>query len=325
MNEPMELPTLVDYWSIVKDIINITFITDNCERWAQPRWVTDIVSIITIILLFVNIFVITLLIAYRTTKLRNSFYTCAIALFVGEAEILVSSIREADVQQCILRNSATRQLAWQTIGTFGMELTVSVNLTLATVRLITIFLGTREAEVAAKVGVCVSVIWSLLLTVLHQVGLVNKVWFEEEYDYHDQLLVPFNILRIPLLVAEVSLTFIFYVVTIIKMKTGFSLQRESKNRRERRFLIQSLLIFLSELVYLYATFWFGHNYLHIGSAEFNANFNYIMRPIAAGLTPVYYLIFSSEIRQLVVSTFRWRRNTSSVTVFTRSNSKNANS
>ncbi|KAL6737340.1 hypothetical protein Aduo_010992 [Ancylostoma duodenale] len=325
MNEPMILPTLDDYWGIVKDIINITFITDNCERWAQPRWLTDIVSIITVILLFVNIFVITLLIVYRSTKLRNSFYSCAITLFVGEAVILISSIREADVQQCILRNSAPRQLAWQTIGTFGLELTVSINLTLATVRLITIFLGTREADVAARVGICVSVIWSLLLTVLHQVGLVTKIWFEKENDYRDQLLVPFNILRIPLLVAEVSFTFIFYVVTMIKMKKGFNVQRESRNRRERRFLIQSLLIFLNELVYLYATFWFGHNYLHIGSAIFNANLNYIMRPIAIGLTPVYYLIFSSEIRRLVLSTLRWHKNTSTATVFTRSNSKNANS
>lgn len=72
---------------------------------------------------------------------------------------------------------------------------------------------------AANIGVCASVIWSLLLTILHQVGLVTKIWFGEEDEYHDQLFVPFDSLRIPLLITEVSLTFIFYVITIVKLKT----------------------------------------------------------------------------------------------------------
>ncbi|EYB94852.1 hypothetical protein Y032_0167g96 [Ancylostoma ceylanicum] len=313
----MELPAFADYWSIVEAIVNITFITDNCVRWAQPRWLTDIVSIITIILLSLNIFVIALLIVYRSSKLRNSFYTCAVTLFIGEAVIMISSIREADVQQCILRTSVIHQLAWQTIGTLGMELIVSVNLTLATVRLITIFLGPRQADVAANIGICVSVVWSLLLTILHQLGLVTKIWYEDG-DYRDQHLVPFNIIRIPLLATEVLLTLIFYIATIVKMKTGFNMKNKS---RELRFLIQSLLIFSNELVFLYATFWFGLNYLHIGDGVFNANLNYIMRPIATGLTPVYYLIFSSEIRRLVVNTIRWRRYTSRVTAFSHSHSK----
>ncbi len=58
---------------------------------------------------------------------------------------------------------------------------------------------------------------------------------------------------------------------------------------------------MSQILFLYTTFWFGHNYLHIGSAEFNANLNYIVRPVTTGLTPYLYTIFSSQIREMAFS------------------------
>ncbi|VDK54115.1 unnamed protein product [Cylicostephanus goldi] len=70
---------------------------------------------------------------------------------------------------------------------------------------------------------------------------------------------------------------------------------------ERRFLGQSLLTFLSELIYLYGTFWIGFKYLHLGDAKFNANMNFITRPISVGLTPIYYIMFSKEIRRDVLA------------------------
>ncbi|WKY06308.1 hypothetical protein Q1695_006478 [Nippostrongylus brasiliensis] len=211
---------------------------------------------------------------------------------------MISSIREADVQQCILRNSAVQQLAWQTIGTLGIELIVGINLTLAAVRLVTVFFGDRQAEKTAIVGISASVLWAISLTLMHQYGLVTRIWYDKDNSYRDQYLVPFNVIRVGLLVTEIVLTFLLYIGTLARIRKE-SHRGKAATRREVRFFCLSLIVFASELIYLYATFWIGFNYLHIGDAKFNANFNYVVRPIAAGITPVLYIVFSSEIRHLV--------------------------
>ncbi|CAJ0604200.1 unnamed protein product [Cylicocyclus nassatus] len=121
-------------------------------------------------------------------------------------------------------------LAIQTIGTFGLERTVAVNLTLAAVRLVTLLFGTKKSGT-------------------QQMYMIQS---------------------------------------------------------ERRFLGQSLLTFLSELIYLYGTFWIGFRYLHLGNANFNTNMNFITRPISIGFTPIYYIMFSKEIRRDVLAMIQCR-------------------
>ncbi|VDK48297.1 unnamed protein product [Cylicostephanus goldi] len=201
-------------------------------------------------------------------------------LFIQKA-----SISEPDLQQCIL-HTPVQHLAIQTVGTFGLELTVAVNLTLAAVRLVTLLFGPKQANRVAGVGILISVIWSVSMCVFHQLGLVTKIWLDENGKYVDRLLPPFNIIRIPLLITELFATFLLYMVTIILLKTKSGSDAANMVKSEKRFLIQSLLTFLSELIHLYGTFWIGHRYLHLGDAQFNANLNFISRPISVGLTPV---------------------------------------
>ena len=60
-------------------------------------------------------------------------------------------------------------------------------------------------------------------------------------------------------------------------------------KKEIRFLALALLIFCSELLYVYSANWIGNNYFGWGSGEFNANLNYTVRPITTGITPVSWI------------------------------------
>ncbi|VDL70906.1 unnamed protein product [Nippostrongylus brasiliensis] len=53
---------------------------------------------------------------------------------------------------------------------------------------------------------------------MHQYGLVTRIWYDKDNSYRDQYLVPFNVIRIGLLVTEIVLTFLLYIGTLAKIR-----------------------------------------------------------------------------------------------------------
>jgi hypothetical protein len=85
---------------------------------------------------------------------------------------------------------------------------------------------------------------------------------------------------------------------MFQLRIRFRVQRVDL-QREMRMFAQCILIFICELGFLYATFWFGYHQLHLGDCAANAVVNFTVRPIAVGLTPVIYVLFSTKMRQLM--------------------------
>jgi hypothetical protein len=151
----------------------------------------------------------------------------------------------------------------------------------------------------AKYGCATSWLWTIIAATLNHFGLVSKIWFEED-GYHDRFLFPFQYVHFFMLLVSVGGVFVLYLVSFVKLtklrKSNNGQSMSLQLTRELRILVQCLIIFAGELLYLYATFWFGLNYLHLGSSVMNARLNYLVRPLQGGINPILYLTFSSEIR-----------------------------
>jgi hypothetical protein len=159
----------------------------------------------------------------------------------------------------------------------------------------------------AKYGAAVSWLWTIIAAAFNHFGLVSQIWFEAD-GYHDRFLFPFQYVNFFVLFVCVGGVFVLYLVSFVKLvklraRTNPGIQSRTKLTQELRILVQCLIIFAGELLYLYATFWFGLNYLHLGSSEMNARLNYLVRPLQGGINPILYLTFSSEIRRMAFPCF----------------------
>uniref|UniRef100_A0A914VS46 G-protein coupled receptors family 1 profile domain-containing protein n=1 Tax=Plectus sambesii TaxID=2011161 RepID=A0A914VS46_9BILA len=306
MNES-EVPNVALYFEIIEELI----FGEPCDVWAMSAGLRAAVMIAAILFLIIYAYIV-LVIAINFKKLANPFYVCVLSIAVSDFIILLTSMQEARMQSCVLRSIPARHIAWQSIGTLSLDGMLTNGFVLALTRFVAVIFFARESLQwqVAKYGVLAAWVWTVIAAALNHFGLVSKIWFEKDTGYHDQYLFPFQYVHFFVLLLCVGGVLVLYLVALAKLAKlrAHTLQGThsySKMIQEFRMLIQCLLIFAGELMYLYATFWFGYHYLHLGSAEVNARLNYVARPLQGGINLILYLTFSSEIRRMA---FPWCAN-----------------
>jgi hypothetical protein len=157
MNVSSELPTFNTYVEIIDTLVQQFF--SNCSVWAEPAWLENTISLFVVCTTIFYLYIFGTII-YNFRQLNNPFYLCTISLAIADLVIIIMSIRgyllqvlrndivvvftEARVQSCVLGTSPARHLAWQTIGTIGLDGTLTNGLVLALTRYVTIFCLGRE-------------------------------------------------------------------------------------------------------------------------------------------------------------------------------------
>jgi len=293
---------LSTYWEIFRDLVNV-FFSPTCAVWAQPHWLGNIITIYVLLATIFYVYVVCVIV-FNIRQIKSAFYLCALSLAVGEIVLLISMIREGRMLMCVLKRKVIRHYAWRTIGTFGMDCTLTSQLVMAVTRFTAVYNITEleYSQWVAKTGIILSWIWTISMTIATHFGLMSYIWYDENRVFNEEAR-PLVYIRIVILLFCTAGTFLIYcalLILTIRIRTQAS---RADLLQEIHMFAQCVLIFFCQLSFLYANFYFGFNYLHFGSAEFNVHLYYMVRPLAMGLTPTIYLAFSTNLRKMIIKPF----------------------
>ncbi|CAJ0936232.1 unnamed protein product, partial [Mesorhabditis belari] len=279
-------PTL----STVVEMINVM-----TTSWLHPQCLPIFTSMLASDIICVYNF--TVLICYTTLlifiltmrKLNFNFRVCIGLLYLSDSITLIMSAREAVITGCALDLRVDLNLVWQGAGGGVQDLLISTNLLMAYLRFHeATHIGSETNQWIPSVGAVLSILICITTFFLHVTGNITYLWYDPNGTYEERYLWPFQYIRIVYLVVAIFTATVFYIACayrIVTLSSNFA-------HREKFILFTSASVFVTQLVFTYATFWMGCK-LGIGDVLFNANLSYFGRPLCSSVAPMLYLCSSS--------------------------------
>ncbi|CAJ0935875.1 unnamed protein product, partial [Mesorhabditis belari] len=235
-------------------VMMTSWLHPQCSPPYTSMFSSNLICIYNFTVLLCYTLILVLLLTIR--ELNINFKVCIALLYISDAVTLIMSARESVITGCALNFRVDLNLVWQGTKTY-----------------------------IPMLGALIAVLLSIATFFLHLTGHITEIWFTPGF-YQEMYIWPFQPLRIFLLLIAIFSAAILYICcAFMIVSTSICYLR-----REKFVLFTSLCVFITQIVFTYASFWMGAK-LGIGDLPLNANLSYFGRPICCSVAAALQMLY----------------------------------